>query len=168
MTARLTPDTIQASSARLRNLVTALSLLLFVLLLLERFGWVVPALAKGAHGSELAGRIGFQVVAAGPEIMYLLSLWWIRQALVAFASGDFYASIVSRMLRRIGTLLAIGAFLNVFIVPAVDKAQGMSPGYWIAFDVTGLVLGAIGLSLIIVSHILDRARELKAELDEIF
>jgi hypothetical protein len=44
----------------------------------------------------------------------------------------------------------------------------MSPGYWIAFDVTGLVLGAIGLSLIIVSHILDRARELKAELDEIF
>jgi len=44
----------------------------------------------------------------------------------------------------------------------------MSPGYWIAFDVTGLVLGAIGLSLVIVSHILDRAGELKAELDEIF
>jgi hypothetical protein len=168
MSTRLTGETIQTSSARLRRLVTALSLFLLVLLLLERFGWVVPALAKGAHGSELARRIGFQFVAAGPEIMYLLSLWWIRQALAAFASGDFYASIVSRMLRRIGTLLAISAFLNVFIVPAVDRSLGMSPGYWIAFDVTGLVLGAIGLSLVIVAHILDRARELKAELDEIF
>lgn len=168
MTARLTGDTIQTSSARLRRLVTVLSLLLVVLLLLERFGWVLAALARGAHGPELARRIGFQFVASGPEIMYLLSLWWIRQALAAFASGDFYASIVSRMLRRTGTLLAIGAFLNVFIVPPVDRALGMSPGYWIAFDVTGLVLGAIGLSLVIVSHILDRARELKAELDEIF
>jgi len=169
MTARLmTVNTIQTSSARLRRLVTALSLLLLVLLLLERFGWVVPALARGVHGSELARRIGFQLVAAGPEIMYMTSLWWIRQALAAFASGDFYASIVSRMLRRVGTLLAIGAFLNVFIVPTADRALGMNPGYWIAFDVTGLVLGAIGLSLVIVSHTLDRARELKAELDEIF
>jgi hypothetical protein len=163
-----TVDRIRASSARLRTWVTALSLVLMVLLLLERFGWVVAALGRGAHGSELVRRIGFQFVAAGPEIMYLLSLWWIRQALAAFAAGDFYASTVSTMLRRVGTLLAIGAFLNVFVVPAIDRALGMSPGYWIAFDVTGLVLGAIGLSLVIFSHVLDRARELRTELDEIF
>lgn len=168
MLARQTVDTIKASSSRLRNLVTVLSLFLLGLLLLERFGWVIAALAREAHGSELVRRIGFQFVAAGPESMYLLSLWWIRQALAAFAAGDFYASIVSSMLRRVGTLLAAAAFLNVFIVPSIDKAIGMSRGYWIAFDVTGLVLGVIGLSLVIVSHILDRARELKAELEEIF
>jgi hypothetical protein len=38
----------------------------------------------------------------------------------------------------------------------------------VAFDVAGLVLGAIGLSLAIVARVLDRARALKAELDEIF
>lgn len=168
MATRLTAHAIQTSSKQLRRLVTGLLLSLFVLLLLERFGWVIAALSRGAHGSELARRVGFEFVAAGPEILYLISLWWIRQALAAFASGDFYASIVSTMLRRVGALLAIGAFLNVFIVPALDRALGMSPGYWIAFDVTGLVLGAIGLSLVIVSRILDRARELKAELDEIF
>jgi hypothetical protein len=168
MTTELTADEIQASSARLRRLVTALSLLLLVLLLLERFGWVAAALARGAHGAELVRRIGFQFVAAGPEALYLISLWWIRQSLAAFASGDFYASIVSAMLRRVGTLLAIGALLNVFIVPTVDRLLGMSPGYWIAFDVTGLVLGVIGLSLVIVSRTLDRAREIKTELDEIF
>jgi hypothetical protein len=168
MSNRPTSDTIKASSARLLSLVTVLSLVLLVLLLLERFGWVVPAFARGAHGLELVRRIGFQFVAAGPEVMYLISLWWIRQALASFAAGDFYASIVSGMLRRIGTLLATGAFLNVFLVPSIDRVLGMSPGYWIAFDVTGLVLGTIGLSLVIVSHILDCAGELKAELDEIF
>ena len=147
---RPTSDTIKASSARLLRLVTVLSLLLLVLLLLERFGWVVPALVRGTHGSELVRRLGFQFVAAGPEVMYLLSLWWIRQALASFAAGDFYTSIVSGMLRRVGTLLATGAFLNVFLVPSIDRVLGMSPGYWIAFDVSGLVLGAIGLSLVIV------------------
>lgn len=160
--------TIQASSARLRRLVTILSVALWMLLLLERFGWMAILVGKGGVGQEIARRIGYQFIAAGPEVMYLLALWWIRQSLAAFARGDLYAPIVPRMLRRVGMLLAIGAFLNVFVVPAAHRALGMGPGYWIAFDVTGLVLGGIGLSLAIVARALDRAGELKAELDEMF
>jgi|SRR5450755_2697160 hypothetical protein len=159
---------IQSSSARLTRLVTVLSVILWVLLLLERFGWTAIVIAKSGVGREFLRRISYEFVAACPEAIYLLSLWWIRQALAAYAHGDLYSPIVPRMLRRVGSMLALGACLNVFVVPALDRMMGLGPGYWIAFDVTGLVLGAIGLSLAIVARVLERARDLKAELDEIF
>ena len=159
---------IQQSSARLRRWVTGLSAVLWILLILERFGWTLPAVVNNGLRLELTRRFCFQLVAACPEVLYLMSLWWIRQALATFAAGDFYAPVVSRMLRRVGVMLAAGAFLNVFVVPALDRALGLGPSYWIAFDVTGLVLGAIGLSLAIFARVLERARELQIELDEIF
>jgi hypothetical protein len=162
------PESIQKSSARLQRVVTILFVVLWVLLLLERFGRLALAIATHGIGPELPRQIAYQVVAACPEVFYLMSLWWIREALAKFAQGDLYAPIIPRMLNRVGIMLAAGAFLNVFVVPAVDRALGLGPGYWIAFDVAGLVLGAIGLSLAIVARVLDRARELKAELDEIF
>jgi hypothetical protein len=159
---------IQESSARLRRVVTVMSVILWTLLLLERFGWAVMAVARGGIGPELMRRFGYQLVAACPEAMYLLSLWWIRQALASFARGDLYAPITSRMLNRVGAMLSVGAFLNVFVVPALDRSLGFGPGYWVAFDITGLVLGAVGLSLAIVARVLHRARAFKVELDEIF
>jgi hypothetical protein len=161
---------IQGSSARLRRLVGVLIVALWVLLVLERFGWAAPALIKGGSGlpPELPRRVWFELIASSPEVLFILSLTGIRQALGTFVGGDLYSLAVSRMLRRVGTMLAAGAFLKVFVVPALDRAIGLSPGYWIAFDVTGLVLGAIGLSLAIFARVLERAGELKAELDEIF
>ena len=137
-----------------------------MLLLLERFGRF--AIATNSTEPALINRLGYQLASAAPEAIYLLSLWWIRQALATIGSGDFYAPAISRMLKRVGAMLAAGAFLNVFVVPTVHRILGFPPGYWIAFDLTGMVLGAIGLSLAIVARVLDRARALKAELDEIF
>ena len=161
---------IERSSARLRRLVTVLLAGLWVLLLLERFGWAAVAAFQRVPGTgaELMQRLSFQAVAACPEVLYLLALEGVRHALGAFAGGDLYGPVISRMLRRVGAMLAAGAFLNVFVVPGVDRALGMGRGYWIAFDVTGLVLGTIGLSLAIMARVLERAREQKAELDEIF
>ncbi|HLJ87787.1 MAG TPA: DUF2975 domain-containing protein [Candidatus Angelobacter sp.] len=159
---------IQDSSLRLRKGITILVAILWSLLLLERFGWTVAAIATHRAGLDLARRIVYQFVAACPEVFYLLSLWWIREALASFARGDLYAPVISQMLRRVGGMLAAGACLNAFVVPSVDRWLGFSPGYWIAFDVAGLVLAAVGLSLAIVARVLDRARGLKTELDEIF
>jgi hypothetical protein len=163
-----TQQNIQKSSARLGRVVSILFVVLWALLLLERFGRLALAIATHGIGHELLRQIGYQVVAACPEVLYLMSLWWIREALAKFAQGDLYAPIIPCMLHRVGIMLTAGAFLNVFVVPIMDRALGLGPGYWIAFDVAGLVLGAIGLSLAIVARVLDRARELKAELDEIF
>lgn len=164
----LPTSSIQKSSARLRRVVTALSVTLWVLLVLERFGRLAMEVAIHGLSQELFKQVVYKLVTACPEVLYLLSLWWVRQALATFARGDLYAPIITRMLNRVGATLSVGATLNVFVVPAVDRALGFGPGYWVAFDVSGLVLGAIGLSLAIVARVLYHAGELKAELDEIF
>ncbi len=158
---------IRNSSERLARLIGILAVILCVLLLLERFGWVAVAIGTESR-REFERRLAYELIAACPEAIYLLSLWWIRQALTAYAFGDLYGPVVPRMLRRVGAMLAVGSCLNVFVVPGLDRLLGMGRGYWIAFDVTGLVLGAIGLSLAVVARVLDATREIKAELDEIF
>lgn len=159
---------IQTSSTRLKRFVTTLCVSLSILLVLERFGAIALSLAQQGLGDETLRRLSFQVVNACPEVLYLVSLWWIRQSLASFARGEFYAPTITRMLQRVGTLLAIGAAFGVFVLPSLDRALGFAPGYWVAFDVSGLVLGAIGLSLTIVARVLERAHGLQAELNEIF
>ena len=65
-------------------------------------------------------------------------------------------------------MLAVGALLNVFALPSLLTLAGKGPGYLIAYDVTGLVLGAVGLSLIVIANVLTRAAALQTELDGIF
>jgi hypothetical protein len=122
------------------------------------------------HGltGETLRRLGLACVAACPEVVFLLALWWIRQALAAFADGKFYTPTITRMLDRVGTMLAIGSFITVFLIPSASRALGFGPGYLIAYDVSGLVLGAVGLSLKVIAHVLRRASEMEAELDGIF
>lgn len=163
------PDVIRRQSASLRTAVTVLFVSLAALVVLERFGWIaVEGAASPDARHHVMHRLGIELVAALPEVFYLLALWWIRSALSSCAAGEFYAPVLTRMLRRVGACVATGAVLNVAVVPSLDRLLGASPGYWIAFDVTGCVLGAIGLSLIILARVLDRARELQTELDAIF
>ncbi len=159
---------IRERSARLRRLVTGMLGALWVLLVLERFGAVALRLFEQGSDDELLRRFVYQLVAACPEVFFLLSLWWIRQALAAFARGELYAPIITRMLERVGAMLVAGAVIKVFLVPGAAYLLGFGPGYWVAFDVSGLVLVAIGLSLGIIAQVLRRASELQAELDEIF
>jgi hypothetical protein len=155
-------------SAYLRRFVTGLLVVLCVLLLLERFSDVAIQLFMHGFGEQPLRRLAYQFVVACPDVVYLMSLWWIRQALAAFARGELYAPTIAWMLNRVGAMLAAGAFISVFLVPAAARMLGFDPGYWIAFDVSALVLGAIGLSLEIIARVLRSASELQAELDEIF
>ena len=159
---------IQRSSAKLRRILTCLFAALGVLLVLERFGAVAMQLYRHDSGGNGLRRLAFECVAACPEALDLLALWWIRQALAEFAEGKLYAPTITRMLDRVGMMLAIGACIGVFLVPTVSRALGFGPGYVIAYDVSGLVLGAVGLSLKIIANVLRRASEMQAELDEIF
>ncbi|MDY7227144.1 DUF2975 domain-containing protein [Hyalangium rubrum] len=73
-----------------------------------------------------------------------------------------------RALHRVGVMLATGALIGVFIVPSVTRAFGFGPGYVIAYDVSGLALGAVGLALMLLANVLAHASALQHELDEIF
>jgi hypothetical protein len=168
MGSKRTQAEIQRTSAHLRRLLTGLLVSLSVLLVLERFGAVGMQLLRHGPTSEALRRLGLALVAACPEVVFLVALWWIRQALAAFAAGKFYTPTISRMLDRVGTMLAAGAFISVFLIPSASRALGFGPGYVIDYDVSGLVLGAVGLSLKVIAHVLRRAAEMEAELDGIF
>src|SRR5215831_3392665 len=139
------PDAILRQSASLCTAITVLFVSLAALVVLERFGWIA---VERAASPDVMQRLGVELIAVLPEGFYLLALWWIRSALTSCSAGEFYAPVLTRMLRRVGACVATGAVLNVAVVPSLDRLLGASPGYWIAFDVTGCVLGAIGLSLI--------------------
>lgn len=168
MLQKSTTADIRDRSWRLRRFVTGLLIVLCVLLVLERFSPVSIQLSSEGFSGVPLRRLAYQLVAACPEVFYLLSLWWIRQALAAFARGDLYAPTITAMLDRVGTALAAGAFISVFLVPGAARMLGFGLGYWLALDVSGLVLGAIGLSLTVIARVLRYASELQAELDEIF
>ncbi len=166
--ANSTTADIRGRSARLRRLLTWVSVVLWSVFVLERFGGVGFRLIREGPAAEPLRRLMVELVAAAPEVFFLLSLWWIREALAAFARGDLYAPTITRMLERVGAMLAAGAFIEVFLVPTADRLLGSGPGYWVAFDVSGVVLGAVGLSLGVIARVLRRASEVQAELDEIF
>jgi hypothetical protein len=159
---------IQRRSARVRRFVTLLCSGLIVLLVLERFGFAVEQLARNGPDAKTFGRLTVQTTQALPEAAYLLALWWIRQALAAIARGELYGPAIRRMLDRVGLMLALGAFVSVFLVPGICRLLGYDPGFWIAYDVSALVLGAIGLSLKVIADVLRHAAGVQAELDGIF
>lgn len=168
MPAKETTASLRQRSARLRRFVTCLLVTLAVLLVLERFGAIGLQLYRHGFTGEAQGRFLLECATAFPEVLYLLALWWIRQALAAFAAGELFSPAITRMLDRVGVMLTCGAVITVFVLPSVAAAIGFNPGYMIAYDVSSLVLGAIGLSLKIIAHVLQKASEAQAELDQIF
>jgi hypothetical protein len=165
MTANAQVRDIRERSARLRRFLTVLALALTGMFVLERFGLVGLQLASGGDAWR---RLALQAVTVLPEVFWLCALWWVRQALAAIARGDIFAPTIARMLERVGATLAAGALAGTFVVPPLQRALGADPGYWIAFDVAGVVLGALGLSLTVIAHVLRRAAAVQAELDEMF
>ena len=162
------PAVLRTRSARLARVLTVLLAVLGVLLVSERFGAVGLSLLDEGIGGEAIRRFGVQLVAAIPEVCYLMALWWVRAALVEFARGAFHTPVIAKALQRVGVMLTTGAAIVLFAVPSLQRALGFDPGYVIAYDIDSTVLCAVGLSLAMLAHVLERAAAVQAELDEIF
>jgi hypothetical protein len=160
------PHALRSRSARLARALAWLLAGLCLLLLAERFSAPVLALARGDAGAM--ARLGLQSAAALPEACYLLALWWVRCALVEFARGLFHTPVIALALRRVGAVLTAGAACEVFVLPTLQRLLGSPPGYLVAYDIGSLVLCALGLSLAMLAHVLERAAAVQAELNEIF
>jgi hypothetical protein len=164
MSTAISAEVIRQRSRWLRSVVTVMVFGLGALLALERFSAAAIQAWRGGGWDWLAA----QAAAAVPELVYLLALWWVRQALAAFAAGELFTPAVARTLHRVGLTLAIGALLNSFAVPVVQTMVGRGPGYLIAYDMAGLVLGLVGLSLSMLATLFTHASALQSELDEMF
>ncbi len=159
---------IQQHSARMRRFVTVLWAICLTLVVLERFSAAGIQLFATDFAGHAWRAFACQAMAAVPEGLFLLGLWWVREALAAFSRGEWFAAPMTRMLDRVGIVLACGSAARILLVPGACRLLGFDSGHWIAFDAAGLVLGAIGLALKAIAGVLRHASRIQSELDEIF
>jgi len=152
----------------MRRFVTVLWTICLTLVVLERFSAAIIRVVTSGFAGEALRWLACQAAAAVPEGLFLLGLWWVREALAAFARGELFALPMTRMLDRVGVVLACGSAARILIVPGVCRLLGFDAGHWIAFDAAGMVLGAIGLALKAIAGVLRHASTVQSELDEIF
>ena len=159
---------IRRRSAQLRTFVSVLWILSALLIVLERFSSAtIRAFGSGFAAADVRA-LACQAVSAVPELMFLMGVWWVREALSAFSRGEWFAAPITRMLDRVGIVLVCGSFARIFVVPGACRLLGFDAGYWIAFDASALVLGATGLALKAIAGVLRYASTVQSELDEIF
>jgi hypothetical protein len=163
-----TTASLQARSARTRRLITALWAGCAALVLLERFSAATIHAVRANFATPTLQRLGCEAATAIPEVLFLLGLWWVREALAAFARGELFGPSVTRMLDRVGIALVAGAILRIALVPGICRLLGDPIPYWIAVDASALVLGAIGIALKSIANVLRRASAIETELGEIF
>ena len=159
---------LQQHSARMRRTVTILWTICLLLVVLERFSAATIAVFRSGFAAEPLRHLACEAVSACPEGLFLLGLWWVREALASFSRGELFTLPLTRMLDRVGLVLACGSFARLAVVPGVCRVLGFDPGYWIAFDAATLTLAAMGLALKAIATVLRHASTLQSELDEIF
>jgi hypothetical protein len=102
-----------------------------------------------------------------PALGYLWALWAAQRALGDLAAGRLFNPTVARAMRQIGIGVLIGALLNVFAVTNLTRMIMGGRGSYLYFDLSGIVLGVVGAALILLAQVVDQARAVQDELDEI-
>lgn len=102
-----------------------------------------------------------------PGVGYLWALWAVQRALGELAEGRLFHGTVARAMRHIGFGVLAGALLNVFAVTNLSRWIAGGQGGYLYFDLSGIVLGVVGAALVLLARLVDQARALQAELDEI-
>ncbi|QIL20815.1 DUF2975 domain-containing protein [Thermomonas sp. HDW16] len=138
---------------------------LFLLLALGMIG--LPWQAAADMPSARDTRVLLSVVGFLPGLGYLWALWAVQRALGDLAAGRLFQPTVARAMRQIGIGVLAGALLNVFAVTNLSRWIVGGHGSYAYFDLSGIVLGVVGAALVLLAHLVDQARALQAELDEI-
>jgi hypothetical protein len=111
-------------------------------------------------------RWAMHAVNALPALGYLWALWSVQRALGDLASGRTFHPTVARAMRHIGAGVLAGALMEVFVVLNLVRLV-VGHGSYLFFDTSAIVLGVVGAALILLARLVDQARALQAELDEI-
>lgn len=107
------------------------------------------------------------LVRVSPGLGYLWALWAVQRALGDLAAGRLFHAAVARAIRHIGVGVLVGALLSVFAITNLSRLIEGGRGGLAYFDLSGIVLGVVGAALVLLARVVDSARALQAELDEI-
>ncbi len=159
------PDRFRSHCRLLRIAALVVFVGLFLLLAMGMIGlpW---RLATDAHDGW-STRALLAVVRFMPGLGYLWALWAVQRALADLAAGRLFHATVARAMRHIGIGVLAGALLNVFAVTNLSRWIAGGQGSYMYFDLSGIVLGVVGAALVLLARLVDQARALQAELDEI-
>lgn len=122
-----------------------------------------PRQAAGSSGNDAL----LMLVRVSPGLGYLWALWAVQRALGDLAAGRLFHATVARALRHIGVGVLVGALLSVFAITNLSRLIEGGHGGLAYFDLSGIVLGVVGAALVLLARVVDSARALQAELDEI-
>ena len=103
-----------------------------------------------------------------PALGYLWALWSVQRALADLARGRTFHPTVARAMRHIGVGVLLGALLEVFVVINLVRWVLDARGSYLYFDLSAIVLGVVGAALFLLARLVDQARAVQAELDEMF
>jgi len=128
----------------------------------------VLSFAIGLQAS-IGSRQGFElVVYHTPNLFYISALWYARGALKQLITGQLYAQLLPRMLKRTGQLCFIGGAFHILGQAAVLKLlDGATYKSLATYDPASFVIMAIGVILIMLSQICATAAKMKQHLYEI-
>ncbi|TCT22545.1 DUF2975 domain-containing protein [Thermomonas haemolytica] len=159
-----TPDRFRQQCRLLRIATLVVFCGLFLLLALGAGGlpWF-PSRADGGFGV----RLPLMLVRLLPGVGYLWALWAVQRALGELAAGRLFQAALVRALRQVGIGVLAGALLSVFAVTNLSRWILGGHGSVLYFDLSGIVLGVVGAALVLLARVVDSARALQAELDEI-
>jgi len=112
-------------------------------------------------------RLGVFLIQALPAFAYLWALWSVQRALGDLAAGRIFHPTLARALRHIGGAVLAGSLFKVFAVTNLTRLILEVRGSYIYFDVSAIVLGVVGAALVMLARVVDEARLVQSELDEI-
>jgi hypothetical protein len=152
-----------------RALRLATQIVFFGLALLVLTGAAgLPFFPNGARLPEnFWHRLALFAVQALPAIAYLWALWSVQRALGDLGAGRIFHPTVARALRHIGIAVLAGSLLKVFAVTNLTNLLLGTRGNLLWFELSAIVLGVVGAALVLLARVVDEARLVQAELDEI-
>jgi hypothetical protein len=106
------------------------------------------------------------LVQVSPGVCYLGALWAMRRALGDLSTGQLFQPTVALALRQIGGGVIAGALISIFAVTNISRMIVHGRGGFAYFDMSGIVLAMVGAALILLARLVEQARRLESELDD--
>jgi heme exporter protein D len=153
----------------MRDLATVVLPLLALPVVLQPVLLIATRLREQVEPLVIAHQLGQAFIQITPALLYLWALWAVRRLFSELARQrrPFQPALVDG-LRRIGWNLAWGAGMDVVGAPMLLRwTDGESGGSVAHYVPAAVVLGVVGLALVILSRLLQRAAALQDELDQI-
>ena len=157
---------IARTAARLRWAVLAASVLVALLYLSARVGLQVAGtdIEIRSHSAEV---FGWRAIADVSMLILLVALFRLSQTLGAIAAGELFSVPMTRRFRSFAFWLMLLALFGFFAPLVAEVIGGRRDGPMLfALDLRQLMLLGITLFLFLLARLMERARELEAEMQE--